>query len=212
MNEEYQKSSNYCVIFKCKILMTSAAFHCSLGSQWVAGIDSFWLPSYPWCIHGNGWQICRNNRKVFKIWLCSTIAKIIAPEDVNFNGGIQGTFHQFASFPYNSCKQSKEQGGDTAAPPWHAARPGEEEISNCSVARHCSMRQEVKITMPNWSHRLNGIIWCGIWPRQCTSHPCSLQKALLMVFFADPSSNVRKEKQVLNQQKLQMCNWVALIT
>lgn len=156
--------------------MTSAAFHCSLGSQWVAGIDSFWLPYYHSCIHGNGWQICRNNRKVFKIWLCSIIAKNNHIRRRKFQQRNSKHFPSFASFPYKSCEQSKEQGGDVAAPPWHAARPGEEEISSCSVARRCSIRQEVKITMPNWNHLLNGIIWCGIWPRQCTSHSCSLQK------------------------------------
>lgn len=189
--------------------MTSAAFHCSLGSRWVAGIDSFWLPYNHTRIHGNGWQICRNNRKVFKIRLCSITAKNNRSRRHKFQLRNSKHFPSFAAFPYNVCEQGKEQGGDVAGPLWHAARPGEEEISSCSVAQCCSMRQEAKITMPNWNHRLNGIIWCGIWPRQCTSHPMFC-KSLTAGGFADPFSNVRKEKWVLNQQNLQVHKWVAL--
>jgi len=49
---------------------------------------------------------------------------------------------------HTTPERREEQGGDVAAPPQQAARPGEEEISSCSVARHCRMRQEVKIMMP----------------------------------------------------------------
>lgn len=156
--------------------MTSAALHCSLGSQKTAGINISWVPYCHSHIHGSRGQICRKKRKVFKIQLCSIIAKNIHSRRGKLHQRKSKHFPSFAFFPYNSCKWRTEQGGDTAAPPCHAARPEEEEISNCSVAQHGSTRQEVKITVPDWSHCLNGIIWCGIWPRQCSSHPSSLQK------------------------------------
>ena len=43
-------------------------------------------------------------------------------------------------------------------------------------------------------------------------HTPALCKSLTDDVFADPFSNVRKDEWALNQQKLQMRNWVALAT
>lgn len=68
-------------------------------------------------------------------------------EEVSFIRGNQNIFRHLLSFHITPV--SEEQSRDAAAPPCHATRPEEEEISNCSVARHGSTRQEVKITVPD---------------------------------------------------------------